>query len=407
MKSTYHVLFYIRKTRPNKDGSVTIAIRITIDGKSIEFNPKLFINPLIWNPIGRAEGRTKEAKVINDAIDKIRSDLKNHYNEIYERDGYVTPEKLRDAYLGLGVQKYTLLSMYDSLVEQKRNLVDKAIRSTTLSKYTATRKRIEDFLFHQYNKKDIPLKEVNYQFISDYEIYLKSVCNCGHNSSVKHLRYLKKVLTTALKNKYISTDPFDEYKLGYKPVKKEFLIEPEIKKLMNKKFGVKRLEEVRDVFLFQIFTGLAYIDATNLNDDNIIEDGFGQKWIQLNRQKSSVQANIPLLDIPLSILKKYKGLENGKLLPIHTNQKMNEYLKEIAALCGINKRLTTHCGRHSFSTLMLTKGISIESVSKMLGHTNITTTQIYAKVLNQKIFAEVNKVRGELDDLGKYYKQRK
>jgi len=196
MKSTYRVLFYIRKTRPNKDGSATIAIRITIDGESIEFNPKLFINPSIWNPIGRAEGRTKEAKEINDALDKIRSDLKNHYHEIYERDGYVTPTKLRDAYLGLDVQKYTLLSMYDSLVEQKRNLVNKAIRSTTLSKYTATRKRIEDFLLHQYSKKDMSLREVNYQFISDYEIYLKSVCNCGHNSSVKHLRYLKKFSTS-------------------------------------------------------------------------------------------------------------------------------------------------------------------------------------------------------------------
>ncbi len=149
---------------------------------------------------------------------------------------------------------------------------------------------------------------------------------------------------------------------------------------------------------------MAYIDAANLKEDNIIEDGFGQKWIQLTRQKSSVQANIPLLDVPLSILKKYKGLNNGKLLPMHTNQKMNEYLKEIAALCGINKRLTTHCGRHSFGTIMLTKGVSIESVSKMLGHTNITTTQIYAKVLNQKIFTEVNKVRGELDSLAKYYK---
>ena len=253
----------------------------------------------------------------------------------------------------------------------------------------------------------MPVKEIDFQFVTDYEVYLRSVCNCGHNSCVKHLRYLKQIISIALKNRYITNDPFDDYKLGYKPVNKEFLIEPEIKKLMNKKFSTKRLEEVRDVFLFQCFTGVAYIDAANLTKENIFEDGLGQKWIRLTRQKSSVQANIPLLNVPLSILKKYSGLESGKLLPIHSNQKMNEYLKEIAALCGINKRLTTHCGRHSFSTLMLTKGISIESVSKMLGHTNITTTQIYAKVLNQKIFAEVNKVRGELDDLGKYYKQRK
>jgi site-specific recombinase XerD len=306
--------------------------------------------------------------------------------------------------LGKEIRNNTVLSLYDIKVEQKRNLVGKTIRSTTLSKYLATKKRVGDFMEYKYQKGDMPIREVDFQFVTDYEVYLKSVCGCGHNSTIKHLRYLKQVVTNALKNKYITVDPFDDYTLGYKPVKKEFLIEPEIKKLMNKKFDSKRLEEVRDVFLFQIFTGLAYIDAANLKEDNIIEDGFGQKWIQLTRQKSSVQANIPLLDVPLSILKKYKGLNNGKLLPMHTNQKMNEYLKEIAALCGINKRLTTHCGRHSFGTIMLTKGVSIESVSKMLGHTNITTTQIYAKVLNLKIFTEVNKVRGELDSLAKYYK---
>lgn len=407
MKSTYRILFLLRKNRVNKEGLSNVAVRITIGGEAVEFNTHLSVPPNLWNPIGRLNGRTKEAQKANDALHKIRADIGKHHNTIYEKYGYVTPEKLRDAYLGVEIQRNTLLSLYNIKVEQKENLVGKTIRSTTLSKYLATRKRVADFIQYQYKKEDLPVKEVDFQFVTDYEVYLRTTCNCGHNSCVKHLRYLKQIISIALKNRYITNDPFDDYKLGYKPVNKEFLIEPEIKKLMNKKFGAKRLEEVRDVFLFQIFTGLAYIDAANLTKENIFEDGLGQKWIRLTRQKSSVQANIPLLDVPLSILKKYKGLENGKLLPIHTNQKMNEYLKEIAALCGINKRLTTHCGRHSFSTLMLTKGISIESVSKMLGHTNITTTQIYAKVLNQKIFAEVNKVRGELDDFGKYYKQRK
>lgn len=407
MKSTYRILFLLRKNRVNKEGLSNVAVRITIGGEAVEFNTHLSVPPNLWNPIGRLNGRTKEAQKANDALHKIRADIGKHHDTIYEKYGYVTPEKLRDAYLGVEIQRNTLLSLYNIKVEQKENLVGKTIRSTTLSKYLATRKRVADFIQYQYKKEDLPVKEVDFQFVTDYEVYLRTICNCGHNSCVKHLRYLKQIISIALKNRYITNDPFDDYKLGYKPVNKEFLIEPEIKKLMNKKFGAKRLEEVRDVFLFQIFTGLAYIDAANLTKENIFEDGLGQKWIRLTRQKSSVQANIPLLDVPLSILKKYRGLENGKLLPIHTNQKMNEYLKEIAALCGINKRLTTHCGRHSFSTLMLTKGISIESVSKMLGHTNITTTQIYAKVLNQKIFAEVNKVRGELDDFGKYYKQRK
>lgn len=382
-------------------------VRITISGEQAEFSSKEFVKPEMWSSLGKAIGRTKEAQQINDSLDKIKIALDKQYKEILEKDGYVTPDKLRDTYLGKIIRKHSVLSLYDIKVEQKRNLVGKTIRCTTLSKYLATRKRVGDFMVYKYKKEDMPIRDVDFQFVTDYEVYLKSVCGCGHNSTVKHLRYLKQIVSNALKNRYITVDPFDDYTLGYKPVKKEFLIEPEIKKLMNKKFESKRLEEVRDVFLFQIFTGLAYIDAANLTEDNIIEDGFGQKWIQLTRQKSSVQANIPLLDVPLSILKKYRGLEDGKLLPIHTNQKMNEYLKEIASLCGINKRLTTHCGRHSFGTIMLTKGVSIESVSKMLGHTNITTTQIYAKVLNQKIFTEVNKVRGELDGLAKYYKQRK
>ncbi|MFT4224272.1 site-specific integrase [Dysgonomonas sp.] len=407
MKSTYRILFLIRKRDLNKDGLANIMVRVTISRETAEFSSKMFIDPEMWSPLGKAIGRTKEAKNINDALDKIKIALDSQYKTILEKDGYVTPDKLRNTYLGKEIRKNTVLSLYDIKVEQKRNLVGKTIRDTTLSKYLATRKRVGDFMVYKYKKEDIPIRDVDFQFVTDYEVYLKSVCKCGHNSTVKHLRYLKQIITNALKNRYITVDPFDDYTLGYKPVKKEFLIEPEIKKLMNKKFDVPRLEEVRDVFLFQIFTGLAYIDAANLTEDNIIEDGFGQKWIQLTRQKSSVQANIPLLDVPLSILKKYSELENGKLLPIHSNQKMNEYLKEIAALCGIKKRLTTHCGRHSFGTIMLTKGVSIESVSKILGHTNITTTQVYAKVLNQKIFTEVNKVRGELDDLAKYYKQRK
>lgn len=407
MKSTYRILFLIRKRDLNKDGLANIMVRISISGEKAEFSSKEFVKPEMWNSLGKVMGRTKEAQQINDSLDKIKIALDKQYKEILEKDGYVTPDKLRDTYLGKIIRKHSVLSLYDIKVEQKRNLVGKTIRCTTLSKYLATRKRVADFMVYKYKKEDMPIRDVNFQFVTDYEVYLKSICKCGHNSTVKHLRYLKQVITNALKNRYITVDPFDDYTLGYKPVKKEFLIEPEIKKLMNKKFESKRLEEVRDVFLFQIFTGLAYIDAANLTEDNIIEDGFGQKWIQLTRQKSSVQANIPLLDVPLSILKKYRGLEDGKLLPIHTNQKMNEYLKEIASLCGINKRLTTHCGRHSFGTIMLTKGVSIESVSKMLGHTNITTTQIYAKVLNQKIFTEVNKVRGELDGLAKYYKQRR
>ena len=407
MKSTYRILFLIRKKKLNKDGLTNIMVRVTIGGEKAEFSSLVFVKPETWSSLGKVLGRTKEAQQINDSLDKIKIALDKHYKAILEKDGYVTPNKLKDTYLGKDIRKTTVLSLFNVKVEQKRNLVGKTIRSTTLSKYLATTKRVADFMAYKYKKEDMPIRDVDFQFVTDYEVYLKSICECGHNSTVKHLRYLKQVVTNALKNRYITNDPFDDYTLGYKPVKKEFLIEPEIKELMKKKFTAKRLEEVRDVFLFQCFTGIAYIDAVNLTNDNIVEDGFGQKWIQLTRQKSSVQANIPLLDVPLSILKKYGRSGNDRLLPIQSNQKMNEYLKEIATVCGINKRLTTHCGRHTFGTIMLTKGVSIESVSKMLGHTNITTTQIYAKVLNQKISTEINKVRHEFDDMAQYYRQAK
>lgn len=259
MKSTYRVLFLVRKARLNKDGLATVIVRVTIAGKSVEFNSKTAVDPTLWNPIGRLMGRSKDAKDANDELDKIRGDLKTHYNNLYDRDGYVTPEKLRDSYLGIEIQQYTLIMLYDKKVEQKRNLVGKVIRDTTLSKYTATKKRIEDYLEYQYKKKDIPVRDVNFQFVLDYETYLRSKCDCGHNSTVKHLRYLKQILSEAFKNRYITTDPFVDYRLGYKSVDKEYLLESEIKKLMSQKFGAKRLEEVRDVFLFQCFTGVALI----------------------------------------------------------------------------------------------------------------------------------------------------
>jgi hypothetical protein len=239
MKSTYRILFIIRKSKVNKDGLATVSARITIDGQSVEFSPKFSANASLWNPIGKMNGKTKEARDVNDVLDKVKADLKSHYEKLFDRDGYVTQEKLRDSYLGIEIQQYTLIMLYDKKVKQKRNLVGKVIRDTTLSKYTATKKRMEDFLEYQYKKKDIPAQDVNFQFVLGYETYLRSKCNCGHNSTVKHLRYLKQILDEAFKNRYITTDPFADYRLGYKPVDKEYLLESKIKKLMSQNLKQK------------------------------------------------------------------------------------------------------------------------------------------------------------------------
>lgn len=332
MQNTYRILFLIRKQNVNKDGYTSISVRISINGEKSEFSSLQFVKPEMWSKTGQVIGRTKEARQINATLDKIKIALDNHYKAILDKDGYVTADKLKDTYLGKEIRKNTVLALYDVKVEQKRNLVGKTIQSTTLSKYLATQKRVTDFIKYKYKKDDLPIRSVDFQFITDYEVYLRSVCNCGHNSTVKHLRYLKQIITNALKNRYITNDPFDELPLSYKPVRKDFLIEPELKRLLSKEFSSRRLEEVRDIFAFQCFSGVAYIDAMNLTEDNLFEDNFGQKWLRLNRQKSSIEANIPLLEIPLAIIDKYKRVGNEKLLPMLSNQKMNEYLKETAVI---------------------------------------------------------------------------
>lgn len=216
MNSTYRILFLTRK-RVNSNGLASISVRISISGDKAEFSSLQFVKPEMWSQTGRAIGRTKEATTINDALDKIKIALDKHYKAILEKDGYVTADKLRDTYLGKIVRKHTVLSLYDIKVEQKRNLVGKTIRDTTLAKYLATRKRVGDFMVYKYKKEDMPIRDVDFQFVTDYEVYLKSVCGCGHNSTVKHLRYLKQIVSNALKNRYITFDPFDELPLSYKP----------------------------------------------------------------------------------------------------------------------------------------------------------------------------------------------
>lgn len=331
MQNTYRVLFLIRK-KLNQNGLCAISVRISVNKEKAEFNSLQYIKPELWSQTGRVIGKTKESQQINEALDKIKIALDKHYKVLLEKDGYVTADKLRDTYLGKEIRENSILALYDMKIEQKRSLVGKTIKSTTLSKYLATQKRVTEFIKYKYKKDDLQIRDVDFQFITDYQVYLRSVVNCGHNSTVKHMRYLKQILTIALKNRYISHDPFDDLSLSYKPVQKQFLIEPEIKKLLAKDFDCERLEEVRDIFAFQCFTGVAYVDAMNLTKDNIFEDGFGQKWLKLYRQKSEVAANIPLLEVPLTILKKYRRIGTDNLLPNLSNQKMNAYLKETTAV---------------------------------------------------------------------------
>jgi len=402
MSSTFRILFLARKTKLNKEGLATINIRLTIDSKSVEFSTKIFVDPNLWNAkSGRMDGKSKTATEINNSLNAMLARLKIKHQEILDRDGYVTSEKLRDVFLGKIGLRQKLLELFDEKIIQMDRLVGTTIKQGEVDKFIGTKKRLAEFLLKEYNEIDIGIQNVNTEFITQFNTFLRSQYKNKDNTVVNYLRKLKQITTQALKKHYISIDPFLDIKLSSKPGKRHYLTENELKIIISKDFDSKTLNEVRDVFIFCCFTGLSYIDVSNLKKEDIKENDKGEKYLINSRIKTGVEAYVPLLDVPLSILDKYQKNTDieEKLLPIRRCQNLNTYLKKIATICNINKKLTTHVARHSFATLMLTKGISIESVSKMLGHTEIKTTQIYAQILNEKVDNEVNQIKGELNKL--------
>lgn len=406
MKSTFRILFLLRTSQLSKDGLATLMIRITISGSIVEFSSKLRIKPSLWNNgARRVNGKSKYATDMNHTIDTIRARLLNSYLELFDKDGIVTPRKLRNYFLGIEESKYSLLSLFNKKITQKGRLINTAISKETYGKYVCTRDKIKSFLKSYYKVEDITMRDVNYDFIVNYEIYLRSEGKCGHNTTVRHLRYLKQVTSDAIKCKYISFDPFNEIRLTSQKGNREYLTLTELINIASKEMQSETLKEMRDIFIFSCFTGLAFIDLNSLKYSDIYVNENGKRYISKNRSKTGVKAYIPLLDIPELILEKYKNriLTNERILPVTPCQSMNRYIKEITAYCGINKKISTHCGRHTFATLMLTKGVPIESISKMLGHTDISTTQIYARILNVKVDEDMTKVQNQFDELKRYF----
>ncbi|SCD19246.1 Phage integrase [Proteiniphilum saccharofermentans] len=387
MRSTFRVLFFLKRDKQKANGNVPIFCRITINKKETRFGIKKDINPAIWNvKAGRAIGRTDEAVEVNTLIDKIRTSLFNVYNEILLSDVDVTAEKVKNHFLGSTIKDHNLLAQFKRHNEDVKKLIGISKSKATYQKCEVTRKHLTNFIKEEYNLSDISFKEINHQFIIDFEVYLLSTCKCNPNTTAKFIQFLKRMVIIAKNNGWITTNPFANYKIRTKKVDRGYLTQHEIYTIMEKKFSTERLEKVRDIFIFSCFTGLAYIDVKNLRKSNISTSFDDRLWIMGKREKTGVNFNIPLLDIPKNILDKYEDtLPDDKVLPVLSNQKMNGYLKEIGSICGITKDLTFHLARHTFATLTLTKGVSIESVSKMLGHTNIKTTQIYARIIDEKV----------------------
>ncbi|WP_166334401.1 site-specific integrase [Sphingobacterium chungjuense] len=393
MKTNFSVLFFLKKSKNQKlQNPSFIYWRVTLNGKRWECPTGKRAFPEQWNvEAGRFLGKSRQSKTINAFLDNLNARLHaiNHDLRMDAIDFDITTFKNR--YLGISNAGYTLCYAIELHNEKMQTLVQHGEYAMgTLKRYQVLFRHIKSFLELTYQKSDVDLKDLDQTFIDDFEFYLRSIKLNDINTSNKHLKNLKKIILICIRYKWIDGDPFDGRKLQSKPVNRTFLTADELRSIVDKELTTQRLEQVRDFFLFSCYTGLSYADVHKLQLTDIGVGVDGGRWIFTYRQKTDTRVSIPLLPVASSILEKYADnpwcVNNNRALPISSNQKMNEYLVEIAAICGINKTLGNRVAKRTFATTVtLMNGVPIESVSKMLGHTNIRTTQLYAKVLDKKV----------------------
>ena len=403
MKATISNLFYLKRAKANSKGLVPIFHRVTVNGKRIEKSTGKFIDPAKWSVEGaKMKGTSEEARLINGHLDDLKNEVAEAEKHFYNKGESVDYENMKNRLLGLDVRTRTIVPIFKEHNKRIKALIEVDEYAVgTLERYETSLSHTIEFMIWKYKLTDIDITKIDHAFVMDYDFYLRTERGCNNNTTVKYLKNFQKIINICLDNKWLTDNPFVQYKFKVHEVDIEFLDENEISTIYTKKFVSERLSEVRDIFIFCCFTGLAYIDVKQLKQEHIGIDIDGQKWIYKKRQKTDTSSNIPILPIPQELLDKYAThpacINSGTLLPVKSNQKMNSYLKEIADVCGIEKKLTFHVARYTFATTVtLSNGIPIESVGKMLGHKNIRMTQHYAKVIDKKVKEDMNMLKEKL-----------
>lgn len=402
MNKTFSLLFYVKKAKTVANGTAPIYLRITIDGKITEMAAKRYVLPEKWNPAAqKVTGSSEEVKALNAYLKTLEQQVYEAQHQMLKDKAVITAENLKHKLHGSEERQRTLIPIFEDHNKKVEALLNDEFAPGTLERYKTSLKHTVNFLQWKYNVSDIDIKKIDHAFVTEYEFYLRSVRKCNNNTAVKYIKNFGKIIRICIANGWLDKNPFVNFKAKVKEVERAYLVQEEIQAIADKEFATERLNQVKDIFLFSCFTGLAYIDVKQLTRTNIGLGIDGGKWIFTNRQKTDTRSNIPLLPMAEDILNKYKHhpqcLNEGKLLPVLSNQKMNSYLKEIADLCEINKELTFHIARHTFATTVtLTNGVPIESVSKMLGHKNLRTTQHYAKILDRKVSDDMKVLRTKL-----------
>ncbi|MEO5601949.1 MAG: site-specific integrase [Cyclobacteriaceae bacterium] len=404
MNKTMKVLFFLRTRTSYVNGPAPIYMRVTVEGERFEMATQREVDPEKWDKkAGRMVNSKKEStRQLNYYLDMLQGKVFEAQREMVSTGIDITANKVKNFLLGKDIEESkTLLEVYKQHVEEVKALVGKEYALGTLKRFKAALTSLEAYLKNK-GKVDVPLTDLDYQFITGYEFFLKSVRNVEHNTAMGIIKKLKKIVRICVANEWIEKDPFMSYKVKIRDTNRPFLLQDELDRIIALKFTADRLANVRDIFVFCCYTGLAYADIHKLRRIDIVIGHDGEKWIHTERVKTETSTRVPLLPQAMKIMDAYKDhpqcVNQGKLLPVLSNAKMNEYLKEIADRCEINKKMTFHTARHTFATTVtLTNGVPIETVSKMLGHKTLRTTQQYAKILDQKVGDDMKALRNKLN----------
>jgi site-specific recombinase XerD len=396
---TFSISFFSRKKKKQQEVALLYA-RITVNGQSLEISLKRTVPVTKWNQLaGKMQGSSMESQHINKKIDEIRTLLYKAYDSLLKQDQFITAHRIKERFLGTDQQQHTLVYLLDYHNQNMSSI----LKYGTMKNYFTTENYLKDYLKVQHRSSDIYLKQIDYEFTLGFESYLRSLPSLQNNGLMKHMERFKKLMRLAEHLNWIEKNPTQRFKLHFDQVDMVYLSKPELEKIRNQEFEKPVLNINRDIFVFACYTGLAYSDAKALNKNHLQVGVDGKKWIYMRRTKTNTAVRIPLLEEAERILDCYNdhprisGTE--KLLPIYSNQKTNQYLKEIAEKVKIRKKLSFHTARHTFATTVtLSNGVPIETVSKLLGHHKISTTQIYARVIDSKIADDMDNLRKKLNN---------
>ena len=394
VRSSFAILFFIRDNRVRKDGTTSIEVVLTVNGERCAFSTGKKVKSCNWDKNKQqVKGKDEEAQSLNNYLKAIKAKLYQKEAELLDRGFIITADLLRDAYFDKveSIKERSLFEVFEEHNQEQEKMIGNGVSKATHWVSVYTIRLLRKFVQQKYKREDLYLRELNLNFIQSFHSFLRIDKGMAQNSSTKHLKLLKKIINLSVANSYMAFNPFSTYKVEREPVDIDFLDEEELRKIINFDTPLPRLERAKDMFLFGCFTGLSYIDIKTLTPEHFEKDSAGRIWIKKRRVKTGVLSRIPLLPIAKLILDKYKGGE--KLLPIQDPADINKYLKDIAILCGINKRICFHTSRHTFaSTVTLANNISLEVVSKMLGHTNTRMTAHYAKLIDKCIGEQMDKL---------------